>query len=153
IRTISCQYHFHSRLTSGYNVNLTYSLFSPRNLTFFHYPLMSFHNMQVTFYLYLAVTLMSPRAYFSCFILVSVSLFMSPTSYFLLLPSMAPLLITSPRWSCRPFLSGSHFLVLRSIMLAFSEYFSVLGSPIDCLHDIFPVYSRRSFLFRRGANL
>src|SRR6218665_301671 len=66
---------------------------------------------------------------------------------------MAPLLITSPRCSWRHVLSGPHSIVLRSIMvrfLTFSEYFSVLGSPIDCLHDIFPVYSRRSFLLTRG---
>src|SRR6218665_714030 len=69
---------------------------------------------------------------------------------------MAPPLITSPRWSWRHVLSGSHFLVLRSIMfrlLAFSEYFSVLGSPIGCLHDIFPVYGRRSSLLTRGGVL
>src|SRR6218665_1838117 len=69
---------------------------------------------------------------------------------------MAPLLITSPRWSWRHVLSGSHFLVLRSIMfrfLTFSEYFSVLGSPIDCLHDIFSCLQSQELPVNKGRIL
>src|SRR6218665_3223247 len=124
--------------------------FSPVSLFSFIILLCRFIICKSRFSYILAVILMLPRAYFFfVLILVSVSLFMAVTW-------MAPLLITSPRWSWRHVLSGSHFLVLRSIMfrfLAFSEYFSVLGSPIGCLHDIFPVYGRRSFLFTRGENL
>src|SRR6218665_577934 len=66
---------------------------------------------------------------------------------------MAPLLITSPRWRWRRVLSGSHFLVLRSIMLAFPSILVFWVPLSNCLHDIFPCLQSPELPVPKGSEL